>query len=75
MSREDGFSHKRPMTDKEYAWMQRLEAAVDKVWNDLTDWEKSFIENRLEAFRRFGRKTFFSPRQWEIIDKISEKIL
>jgi len=55
--------------------MKRIEAAVDKVWSDLTPWEREFLENRIEAFRRFGRRTWFTPRQWEIIDKVSEKIL
>jgi hypothetical protein len=75
MSHGEGLIHRRPLTDKEYDWLKRLEAAADKFWNDLTDWERGFLENRLEAFRRFGRKTWFSAKQWQIIDKISEKIL
>lgn len=68
-------THRRTLTDEEFDWMKRLEAAADKFWGELTEWEKGFLENRLEAFRRFGRKTWFSAKQWQIIDKISEKIL
>jgi len=75
MPHDQGLIHRRPLTDEEYDRMKRLEAAADKFWTELTPWEQEFLENRLEAFRRFGRRTWFSPRQWEIVDKISEKIL
>jgi len=59
----------------EYDWMKRLEAGIDKAWHELTEWEQRFMENRLEAFRRYGVKTRISKAQWKIIDRISEKIL
>ena len=63
------------LTDKECAWMERIEKEVDKVWDDLTPWEQKFIEDLLERFKRFGDKTTISPKQWEIITRISEKII
>ena len=63
------------MTAKEFAWIQRLEKEVDKVWDDLTEWEQRFMEDLLERFRRWGQRTMISPKQWEIITRISEKII
>ena len=63
------------LTQKEFDWMKRLETAADTYWTELTPWEQKFMENRLEAFRRYGQKTRLSKAQWNIIDRISEKIL
>ncbi|MCX5822399.1 MAG: hypothetical protein NTY86_02535 [Deltaproteobacteria bacterium] len=63
------------LTDKECAWLERIEKEVDKVWGDLTPWEQKFIEDLLEKFKRFGDRTMISPKQWEIITRISEKII
>jgi len=63
------------MTQKEYDWMVRLQAAADVYWDELTDWEKRFMEDVLERFRQWGIKTKISLKQWEIITRISEKII
>lgn len=63
------------MTQEEYEWMNRLQAATDLHWNELTDWEKNFMEDILERFRRWGMKTKITQKQWEIITRISEKII
>lgn len=65
----------RGLTQKEFDWMQRLEREIDKAWDDLNDWEKKFMENRLEAFRQYGMRTRISKAQWRIIARISEKII
>lgn len=63
------------MTEEEFAWMQKLAPAVDMHWNEITDWEKHFAEDILERCRIYGRRTNVSPKQWEIITRISEKVL
>lgn len=65
----------RGLTDKECAWMERIEQQIDRAWDDLTPWEQKFIEDILEKFKRYGAKTMISPKQWEIITRISEKIV
>lgn len=65
----------RGLKQDEYDWLQRLYRAVDECWGDLSEWERRFMENRIEAFRRYGMKTRISRRQWDIIARISEKIL
>lgn len=63
------------LTLPEFDWLQRIEIEVDKVWNDLTPWERKFTEDILEKFRLYGMKTMISPKQWEILTEISEKII
>lgn len=65
----------RGLTQKEFDWMISIEAEIDKAWDDLTPWEQRFIEDLLEKFKRYGDKTMISPKQWEIIPRISEKII
>jgi len=55
--------------------MERIEKEVDKVWDDLTPWEQKFTEDLLEKFKRYGNRTMISPKQWEILTRISEKII
>ena len=63
------------LTDNELSWLSRIEKGVDSAWNDLTAWEQKFIEDILEKFRHYGVKTQISAKQWEIITRISEKII
>lgn len=63
------------LSDKDCARMERIEKEIDKVWDDLTPWEQKFIENMLEKFKRYGDRTMISPKQWEILTRISEKII
>ena len=65
----------KELDDKEYAWLQRLEREIDKAWDELTKWERKFMEDLLERFKKYGRKTMISPSQWGIIARISEKIV
>ena len=63
------------LTDKECAWLERIQKEIDKTWDDLSSWEQKFTEDLLERFRRYGDRTLISKRQWEIITRISEKII
>jgi len=63
------------LSQKESDWIKRLEKAVDINWDDLTEWEKSFIEDVLERFRCWGEKIKISKKQWEILTRISDKII
>lgn len=63
------------MTQKEFDWLQRLEKNVDAHWDGLTEWEARFMEDLLLRFARWGIKTMITVKQWEIITRISEKII
>jgi hypothetical protein len=63
------------LTDKECAWLERIQREIDKAWDDLSFWEQKFTEDLLERFSRYGDLTAISKRQWEIITRISTKII
>ena len=63
------------LTQKEFDWLRRIESEVDKSWDELTGFEQKFIEDVLEKFRRWGTGLILSAKQWEILTRISEKIV
>lgn len=63
------------LTQQEMAWLSRLEQSIDAAWGDLTRWERKFMEDVLEQYRRFGVKTQITKNQWARITEISEKII
>jgi hypothetical protein len=63
------------LTDEEAAWLDKIEAAIDKMWVELTPFEQKFLEGIIEQYHRYGRATHISARQWEIITEISDKII
>jgi len=66
---------RKTLNQQEYDWLMRIEANIDSAWNDLNDWEKIFMEGILENFKKYGMKTFFSKGQWNVLTRISEKII
>lgn len=63
------------MTPKEFDWLNKIEKEIDKCWDDLTPWEQRFMEDLLERFKQYGQRTLISKKQWEILLRISEKIV
>jgi hypothetical protein len=71
----DRWQGRTVLSQRERDWLVKLKPAVDQHWDELTDFEKKFAEDLLERFRQWGVKTRISPKQWEIIATISEKVL
>ncbi len=63
------------LDNKELQWILKLKANVDKHWDELTAFEQKFMEDLLERFNKYADHTMISQGQWEIIGRISEKIL
>ena len=67
------------MTQIEFNWFKNLEAKVKGTDLSLSPslslsaWEQSFVEDILERFRQYGRKTRISPKQWETIRRLYEE--
>ena len=66
---------RKTLKQEEFDWLKRLEANVDKYWDELNDWERIFMEGILENFKRYGMNTMVSLGQWNVLTKISDKIL
>ena len=65
----------KELSDKEFNWMKKLGKEIDKSWDDLTDWEKKFMEDILSRFSAYGKRLLISKYQREKIGQISEKII
>jgi len=63
------------LTDKECAWLERIQREIDDPCDYLTAWELRFIEDLLERFRQYGDRMQISKKQWGIITGISDKII
>ena len=63
------------LTDHECAWLERLEREIGVDGADLTPWEQGFMEDLLKRFHRYGDRTQISKKMWEIITRISEKVI
>jgi hypothetical protein len=71
----DRWQGRTALSQDEHDWLVRLKTAVDQHWDELTAFEQKFAEDLLERFRQWGVNTRISPKQWEIIAGISEKVL
>lgn len=65
----------KELSDKEFSWLKKIEKEIDKSWDDLTDWERKFMEDLLERFRVYGKRLLLTKLQWDRITEISEKII
>jgi len=68
-------NQQRPLTIEEYDWLKKMRPAVDEHWDELTGFEKQFIESLLQRFDQYGMRTMISQKQWEIVTAISEKVM
>jgi hypothetical protein len=63
------------LTDDQCAFLERMERAFSLTRNDMTPWEEKFLGDVLLRFRKYGDRTLVSRTQWEILTRISEKII
>ncbi|MDP3284738.1 MAG: hypothetical protein Q8M56_09965 [Desulfobacterales bacterium] len=63
------------MTQAQFKQLQAIEKAVDKEWDNLSNWEQKFIEDILERFKLYGQQTLISPKQGDHVERIWEKIV
>ncbi len=67
------------LNKEEFDWLNRLESAtggqISNLSPKLNDWERIFMEGILENFKRYGMNTIVSKGQWNVLARISEKIL
>ena len=50
------------------------ELLADAEHADLSDWEQDFLESLEERIDEWGERTFISIKQWEVIERIEEKL-
>lgn len=61
--------------EKEYAWLNRLDQEQQRQRDRLSKWEKEFLDNLLARFRIQRATLHVSPKQWQVITEIGDKII
>lgn len=41
---------------------------------ELTDWERSFMNDQIERYEKYGARTRFSEKQMDIINRVYAKL-
>ena len=59
--------------------IETLEYIFEKMATDnagvLSDWERSFMNDQKTRYDQYAAETFFSDRQWAVIDKIETALV
>ena len=63
---------KRDGTGNEYA--DDVVTLIENYDDELTDWEREFLESNAQRVEQYGARTIFSDKQIEIIDRIKDKV-
>ncbi len=64
---------RRLNTDEEN-WLRRLTPAAQQRWETLNKFERQFVIQLDTNLRQYGQNTSVSPKQWQVITEISEKV-
>lgn len=66
--------HPDELTSDELEDIEDMLRDVDMYGDKLTDWEQEFCASIADKIERFGKRTFLSERQMEIVDRIQKKL-
>jgi hypothetical protein len=58
----------------EEAWVDGLLARYQDEAKGCSTWEQSFMDDQVKRFTEYGNETRFSPKQWQILDRVAEKL-
>lgn len=63
------------LTKSKKELLDRIEKEVDANWDVLSAWEKTFVEDILSNYHKYGDNTFLSDKQVDCLITLSEKLL
>ena len=52
--------------------LERIEQGTAEV---LSPWEHSFMKDQRERYYKFKDDTYFSPRQWKVVERIEQALV
>jgi len=65
----------QPLSACEFNWIVKLQPEVKRKRVILNDWEKAFCDDLFNRFETFKENLNLSTKQWEIIHKITDKVI
>lgn len=64
-----------PMTEKEYARFDWLLTKIQEDLSGLTEWEVGFVNDMTDQLEKYGKKMIVSERQWDVLERIADKVV
>jgi hypothetical protein len=55
-------------------YLEEIFEAIDEGGHDLSEWEKSFMEDQRKRYETYKADTRFSPKQMAVVDKIAKAL-
>lgn len=62
------------LTDKDFNTLKQLLEDAAKRPDRLSEWESNFLVGIRSGFAMLGRRISLSVKQWEIIERIEQKV-
>lgn len=65
------------MTEEENDQIQLYLNAYNEYGDDcaeLTDWERSFMDDQVKRYEQYGNRTRFSDKQMDVIERVYGKL-
>lgn len=64
-----------PMTEKEYSRIDWILAKAQVDLSGLTEWEVGFVDDMTDQLEKYGKNMRVSERQWDILERINDKVV
>ena len=61
------------MSDPNPDFVAEAEEILANCTDDLTPWERKFVEDMEHRLKQYGNRTFISEKQMEVLRRIGEK--
>lgn len=62
------------LTNDEVAKLEFILQASDDIRRDLSNWERTFLDDQQKRYDEHGANIRLSEKQWAALDRIAEKI-
>ena len=62
------------LTDRETEFLERLLQECEENASRLSPWERGFMDDQRKRFEEHGAAMSLSPKQWNIIKRVTEKL-
>lgn len=67
------------MTDEEIYKLELIingvKESMDDPNSDVTEWEQNFVIDQEKRYKEWGDRMRLSPKQWEVLNRIYEKVV
>ena len=61
------------LTDDQNEELEEMLECINNNHEKLNQWEKDFADDNYKRWQKYGKETFLSMKQWEIIVKLYDK--